>query len=75
MAERKLPDDQSLERKRSKRLSLSLLTLEQALGGAIQTGKPPEPKPQNKHAKRTATKRRLNYQSADKPKEDGGDGD
>jgi hypothetical protein len=45
-------------RRRSK-LSLSPLTLEQALAGAMQTGKPPEPQPQNKHAKRTATKRRL----------------
>jgi hypothetical protein len=39
--------------------SLYPLSLEEALGGAMQTGKPPEPEPQNKHAKRTATKRRL----------------
>ena len=40
-------------------LSLHPLSLEEALGGAMATGKPPEPEPQNKHAKRTATKRRL----------------
>jgi hypothetical protein len=33
--------------------------VEEALRGAMETGKPPEPVPQNKHAKRTATKRRL----------------
>jgi hypothetical protein len=65
MAQRKQPDSQSAGRKRSRRLSLSPLTLEQALAGAMATGKPPEPAPQNKHAKRTATKRRL--KGAEKP--------
>jgi hypothetical protein len=39
-------------------LSLHPLSLDEALAGAMQTGKPPEPEPQNKNAKRTATKRR-----------------
>jgi hypothetical protein len=38
-------------------VSLHPLTLEEALRGAMETGKPPEP--ENKYAKRTATKRRL----------------
>lgn len=41
------------------KLSLHPLNLDEALRGAMQTGKPAEPVPQNKHAKRTATKRRL----------------
>ena len=60
MRKRNLPD-QSDERKGSKRLSLRPLTLEEALAGAMATGKPSEPHPQSKHAKRTATKRRLKY--------------
>jgi hypothetical protein len=64
MRKRNVPD-QSDERKGSKRLSLSPLTLEEALAGAMATGKPPEPVPQNKHEKRTATKRRLIKASAD----------
>jgi hypothetical protein len=41
------------------KLSLHPLSVDDALRGAMATGKPPEPVPQNKHAKRTATKRRL----------------
>jgi hypothetical protein len=48
-------------------LSLHPLDVEDALRGAMQAGKPPEPVPQNKHAKRTATKRRL--KGADGPPE------
>lgn len=48
-------ENQSTERRRSKPLSLSPLSLEDALRGAMATGGPPEmPK-----GKRTATKRRL----------------
>jgi hypothetical protein len=46
-------------RSRQQALSLHPLSVEEALRGAMETGKPPEPVPQNKHAKRTATKRRL----------------
>jgi hypothetical protein len=45
-------------------LSLHPLTLEKALKGAMETGKPPEP--ENKHAKRTATKRRAKGRSLDR---------
>jgi hypothetical protein len=41
----------------SEPLSLHPLSVEDALRGAMGTGKPPEP--ENKHAKRSATKRRL----------------
>jgi hypothetical protein len=44
-------------------LSLHPLTLEEALKGAMDTGKPPEL--ENKHAKRTATKRRLTKKAVD----------
>jgi hypothetical protein len=37
--------------------ALASLTPHAALGGALQTGRSPEP--ENKHAKRTATKQRL----------------
>jgi hypothetical protein len=43
--------------RRSTKLSLHPLSLEEALGGAMATGKPPEP--QNKRAKRTAMKRKA----------------
>jgi hypothetical protein len=39
--------------------SLHPSLVEEVSRGAVQTGKTPEPVPQNKHAKRTATKRRL----------------
>jgi hypothetical protein len=44
---------------RISRRSLHPLPVEEASRGAIQTSKTFEPVPQNKHAKRTATKRRL----------------
>jgi hypothetical protein len=51
--------------RRRRALSLHPLSLDEALAGAMQTGKPPEPEPQNKHAKRTATKRRLMKKASD----------
>jgi hypothetical protein len=63
------PDDQSGaqsndERKGATGISLSPLTLDQALAGAMATGKPPElPK-----GKRTATKRRIKGENAGKEK-------
>lgn len=48
-----------------RRLSLHPLSVEDALRGAMATGKPAEPVPQNKHAKRTATKRRLTKEPRD----------
>ena len=47
---------QRIQRKQD-RLSLHPLSVEDAMRGAMATGKPPEP--ENKRAKRTATKRRL----------------
>jgi hypothetical protein len=44
---------------RISRRSLHSLPVEEASRGAVQTGETPEPVPQNKHSKRTATKRRL----------------
>ena len=46
-------------------LSLHPLSLDEALKGAMATGKPPEPVPHNKYAKRTATKRRLKKELPD----------
>ena len=45
--------------RRISRRSLHPLSAEEASRGEMQTGKTPEPVPQNKYAKRTATKRRL----------------
>jgi hypothetical protein len=53
------------ERHGRNKLSLFPLNVEDALRGAMQTGKPPEPVPHNKHAKRTAAKRRLKKEPAD----------
>lgn len=62
MAQRKQPDNHSVGRKR---LSLSPLTLDEALAGAMATGKPPEmPK-----RERPAVKRRLTEKAA-KPRRD-----
>jgi hypothetical protein len=44
-------------------LTLHPLSLDEALKGATETGKPPVL--ENKHAKRTATKRRLKQAPAD----------
>jgi hypothetical protein len=41
------------------KLSLHPLSLDEALAGAMATGRPSEPVPHNKHAKRTAARRRL----------------
>jgi hypothetical protein len=67
-SKRNKPDSPSNRRAgRPKRLSFPL-SVEDALRGAMQTGKPPEP--ENKHAKRTATKRRLKGDQRDKARDD-----
>jgi hypothetical protein len=50
-------------RKKQDRLSLHPLSVEEALAGAMQTGKAPEP--QNKHAKRATTKWRVKGETKD----------
>lgn len=50
------------ERHERNKLSLFPLSVEKALSGAMATGKPPQP--ENKRAKRTATKRRRSKKSS-----------
>lgn len=58
-------NEQSKKRTKSERDKLSLhpLSVEDALRGAMATGKPPAP--ENKRAKRTATKRRLTKEQSE----------
>ena len=52
-----LPDAQSGRQRLAMPMLLSPLTVEEALRGAMETGKPPEPA--NRQVTRTATKRRI----------------